>query len=222
MTWWAQRLWEINPAYLGAWVFWVIFSIVLHELAHGVAAIRCGDDTPIVTGHMTWNPLVHMGQTSLILFALCGLCWGMMPVNPSRFRGKYDDAYVAFAGPLVNLCLWVVCILASVIWLVYFKDVSNPLRENMFMFWTTGAMLNLLLFLFNLAPIPPLDGSRILANFSPPYERFLRTEAGAVASIIGAGVLFWFGGRYFQAQASDATSWTIVHGAALLRGAAPP
>ena len=68
------------------WVFWVIFSICLHELAHGWAAIWQGDRTPRETGHMTMNPMVHMGGASLIVFALVGIAWGLMPTDPSRYR----------------------------------------------------------------------------------------------------------------------------------------
>jgi hypothetical protein len=64
-----------------AWIFWVIFSICLHELAHGWAALWQGDHTPRRLGHMTMNPLVHMGGWSLIAFAIIGIAWGAMPVS---------------------------------------------------------------------------------------------------------------------------------------------
>jgi hypothetical protein len=82
--WGFAELWEMRPMLAVAWAVWVIASVCLHELSHGVAAIKLGDNTPIYTGHMTWNPLVHMGRMSLIMFALVGLAWGMMPVTPSR------------------------------------------------------------------------------------------------------------------------------------------
>src|SRR5262249_8984123 len=104
-NWWVAEIWNQSPVLLVSWIVWVIGSIVLHELAHGWAALWCGDRTPIETGHMTWNPLVHMGQMSLLMFALVGIAWGQMPVDPSRFRGRYDDAKVALAGPLMNLAL---------------------------------------------------------------------------------------------------------------------
>jgi hypothetical protein len=94
---------------------WVIGSIVLHELAHGWAAIRLGDTTPRDLGHMTWNPLVHMGGFSLVVFAVIGIAWGMMPVDPSRLRGRYGDALVALAGPAMNIVLAAV---SFAVWLV--------------------------------------------------------------------------------------------------------
>ena len=84
--WWMADLWQQNPMLLCSWVFWVILSICLHELGHGYAAIKCGDDTPRLSGHMTLNPIVHMGVPSLVMFAIVGIAWGMMPVDPSRFR----------------------------------------------------------------------------------------------------------------------------------------
>ena len=87
MSWWVHE--EFRAGGLVAvlsWAFWVIFSITLHELGHGWAAIRQGDDTPRRFGRMTLNPLVHMGVPSLVMFALIGIAWGAMPVEPSRFR----------------------------------------------------------------------------------------------------------------------------------------
>ncbi len=94
-----------DPVYYFSVVFCVTLSIVLHELGHGFAAIQQGDDTPIKTGHMTWNPLVHMGPMGLGLLCVVGIAFGVMPVNPRRFRDQYGDAFVAAAGPLVNAVL---------------------------------------------------------------------------------------------------------------------
>ena len=81
MGWWVTDALSVSPVLLISWVVWVIGSIVLHELAHGWAAISRGDRTPIERGHMTWNPLIHMGGMSLLVFAVVGIAWGMMPVN---------------------------------------------------------------------------------------------------------------------------------------------
>ena len=105
MQWWMHAVYDSGglAAVLG-WVFWVIFSICLHELAHGWAAIWQGDRTPRETGHMTMNPMVHMGGASLIVFALVGIAWGLMPTDPSRYRwGRRGRIAVAAAGPLMNL-----------------------------------------------------------------------------------------------------------------------
>ena len=80
---------KIDPFTYVSWVVTVVVSVVLHELGHGVAALRQGDDTPRTSGHMTLNPLVHMGGLSLFLLFVIGIAWGMMPVNPSRFRSRH-------------------------------------------------------------------------------------------------------------------------------------
>src|SRR6056297_3003392 len=96
--WWISDLLSnqsINgQVWVVSWAVWVILSICLHELAHGWTAIRLGDDTPVVTGHMTWNPIVHMGAFSLFVFAFIGIAWGQMPINPSKLRGRYAESVV--------------------------------------------------------------------------------------------------------------------------------
>lgn len=190
MGWWVADLLHSNPAMLVSWVVWVIGSIILHELAHGIAAIRCGDRTPIELGHMTWNPLVHMGQTSLIVFAVIGIAWGAMPVNPNRFRGKYDDAIVSFAGPLMNLILAALCIIVGALWIRFAGGLPQNLYDNFRVFWIAGAGLNIVLAAFNLLPIPPLDGSRILANFWRPYREFLQKPEAQVIALVAIVFIF--------------------------------
>jgi len=186
MGWWVSEAWNhhAGPIVLVSHVFWVIFSIVLHELGHGWAAIRQDDDTPIHTGHMTWNPVVHMGLFSLIAFLLLGIAWGAMPVDPSRFRSRHGDAIVAAAGPMVNLILAIVAILGLLAWHVAGSGVSEPFRTNLGIFLRMGAGLNIVLMLFNLVPVPPLDGSRILASFVPSYGRLWHSEQGAVIALV--------------------------------------
>ena len=98
-------------------VLTVVISIVLHELAHGWAALWQGDDTPRTSGHMTPDPLVHMGGMSLVALVLVGIAWGMMPVNPNHFRSRYGDALVAAAGPAMNMALALVSLTGLAMWL---------------------------------------------------------------------------------------------------------
>lgn len=185
------RVWVVS------WTVWVILSICLHELAHGWTAIRLGDDTPILTGHMTWNPLVHMGMTSLIVFLFIGIAWGAMPINPSRMRGRHAESIVAVAGPLMNLALAIVVLLLLVLWeplaqghLISTVTISEPLATNMRTFLYLGAMLNIVLMLFNLLPVPPLDGGRIAMDLIPSYGRMLESENGRWV-ILGVFILFF-------------------------------
>ncbi len=168
--------WVANYAEAGRYielvshVFWVIFSICLHELGHGWAALRQGDGTPRRLDRMNMNPLVHMGAPSLLVFAIVGIAWGMMPVDPSRFRsGRMGDVLVAAAGPAVNFALAIGCLILLVPW-VAFGPMDANVGENVATFLFIGAWLNLVLGLFNLLPAPPLDGSRILAGLFRPFE----------------------------------------------------
>ena len=197
-SWWVASVLDMpnGKVVLVSWVVLIIGSIVLHELAHGWAAISRGDRTPVELGHMTWNPLVHMGQMSLILFLLFGFAFGAMPVNPSRLRGKHAGAFVAAAGPAMNLVIAGVCILLGGIVLAFANQIGDPLAQNLFMFFRLGVMLNIALMIFNLIPVPPLDGSRILADFSPKYAQLWYGEnARWVASGLFV-IVFLFGGKY--------------------------
>lgn len=169
--WWIADLFQSGQyVRLVGWIFWVIFSICLHELAHGWAALRQGDETPRSMGHMTWNPLVHMGPMSLLIFAIVGIAWGLMPVTPSNFRdGRLGRAKVAAAGPAMNFGLAVVCIVFTAIFQVLAARAGNPApgaMDNLAEFFFVGSLLNIVLGIFNLIPAPPLDGSQIAAGLS--------------------------------------------------------
>lgn len=199
--WWVTNtLNSLGPAGLTSWIIWVIGSITLHELAHGWAALRRGDPTPEATGHMTLNPVVHMGMPSLIIFALAGIAWGAMPVDPTRMRGRYAEAFVAVAGPATNFLLALICILCAGVLAALEPTSGGPgpipeqMHKNLSLFFKLGAMLNLALGIFNLFPIPPLDGSRILSNFSRPYREFTMSQAGGFLSMVGFALAFFFAG----------------------------
>jgi Zn-dependent protease len=219
-NWWVADAWQQGPVVLVSWVVWVIGSIVLHELAHGWTAIRLGDRTPIETGHMTWNPLVHMGQMSLLMFALVGIAWGAMPVDRYRLRGRYGDAIVSFAGPAMNLLLFGIALMAAAVVAMNLRRLGDPLGDNLFQFFITGAYLNLALMIFNLLPVPPLDGSRILADLYPPFARLWSGQNAAVVSMIAFVAVFFFAGRVVFGFADQLTANAIVALVRLLRGSA--
>lgn len=196
MDWWVADLLRRDPAQLLSWVVWVIGSIVLHELAHGWAAIRCGDRTPIESGHMTWNPLVHMGKLSLLAFAVIGFASGLMPVNPSRFRRPGDRALVAAAGPAMNLALAIVSTLLAAVWIRYGGGAGDNMYRNVQVFFISGAYLNLVLMVLNLLPIPPLDGSTILSTLSPSVRALYAHPRGQAVALGLLIVLFLYGFRY--------------------------
>ncbi|MBC8203646.1 MAG: site-2 protease family protein [Planctomycetes bacterium] len=199
--WWVHDLWNAGRATeLVAWIFWVLASISLHELAHGWAAMWEGDDTPQKTGHMTANPVVHMGVPSIVVFMIIGIAWGMMPVNPYRFRhGKWGRIFVSAAGPLMNLVLAFLTLTAAGIISASMDQTETSVQIIVFLMM--GGFLNFVLFAFNLLPIPPLDGSTILANLFPAVARLYAKPQSAmiglflmlmlVMSNAGSAVFLW-------------------------------
>lgn len=209
MNWWVSAAYQNDPVLLGSWIIWVVGAITLHELGHGWMAIRCGDDYPIHSGHMTLNPLVHIPPMAWLMFALFGITWGQMPVNPSNFNGRYDEAKVAFAGPLVNILLFLLCATGHVLWVSYATGVGDPVYPNVETFLFVGAMLNCVLVIFNLLPIPPLDGAHILSNFSSRFARLWQSEQGAVFGLMIFAAIFFVGASKIWSVAREIT-WTML------------
>ena len=215
MTWWVHDLWMSGRGIeLVSWIFWVIASITLHELAHGWAAMWEGDDTPAATGHMTANPVVHMGIPSLIAFLVIGIAWGMMPVTPYRFRhGKWGRILVSFAGPAMNL-------LIAFVLLTIMGVIIKPLDEPtpLITFLMTGGFLNIILFALNMLPVPPLDGSNILGNLSTTIGAWYRHPQAQMAGLLLFFALTWsnmFSAAFVWANHISARYalfvWQIVH-----------
>ncbi len=206
------KLFSDNPAdrfYFFAVALTVVVSIVLHELAHGWAAIRLGDDTPIRTGRMTGNPLVHMGPWSLLALAIAGIAWGQMPIDPSRLRGKHAATKVALAGPGMNLVLAIVCLTAYAVWLRFGAEpVEGSVAANGQDLLLIAGMINLVLMCFNLMPFPPLDGSHVAADFSRGYRDFVSNPANSGALMIG----FFFAFAMSQPLIAVCTraAWTYI------------
>lgn len=231
MGWWVADIWQSpqqGPVWVVSWLVWVISSIVLHELAHGVVAIRYGDETPRYAGHMTWNPLVHMGGYSLLALAIFGIAWGAMPVDSSRLRGRHAEALVLAAGPATNLVLALVSLVLLILWepfaaghLISSITVGEPLASNLAVFFRLGAILNLILCLFNLLPVVPLDGGRILASYVDSYRRFVETEHGMWISFGGMLLFFWFAGGVIFPASRDVID-IMTNNAHALMGFAPP
>lgn len=154
----------------------LFFSIVLHEFAHGLAAYRLGDDTAYLSGRLTLNPLHHIDPIGTL--AVPAFCWlvGLplfgwakpVPINPLRMPSpRRDMGKVAFAGPAVNLLLAVLCVLVMKIFLVMQASFSLRTLEQLFNFLQYAMFINIFLAIFNLIPIPPLDGGRIVTALLP-------------------------------------------------------
>ena len=137
----------------------VIPAICLHEYFHAQVALWCGDPTAAMQGHLTLNPLKQMGLMSVIMFLMIGIAWGGVPVNPYNLtrRGRI---LTAIAGPTMNFVLFVLAILTYPLLAVY---TSVPPLLVTYIF--TVGVYNLILCIFNLLPVPGLDGWVILSQF---------------------------------------------------------
>lgn len=197
MTWWVHSAYESGGIVLVfSWAFWAIFSICLHELAHGWAAIANGDDTPRRAGHMTIDPLVHMGWMSLLFFAVAGIAWGLMPTDRSRYRNRrLGRVTVAAAGPAMNLALAAVTLALAAGWAWACETgriaPAAQTAENVERFLFIGGFLNLVLCAFNMLPVPPLDGSEVLSGLSPALDRFFSTPAVRMYGLLVVLFIFW-------------------------------
>ena len=140
------------------------------------------------------------------MFAAVGIAWGAMPVNPANFRGRYDDAKVAIAGPMMNLLLFCIALFSTAAVVVFHRQIGEPLATNLFTFTRAGAFLNLALMIFHLIPAPPLDGYRILADFIPAFRRLWESPNAPLVSMGIFLAVFWFGGPW----AFDTAMWVTA------------
>jgi Zn-dependent protease len=161
-----------------AWVVGLamgIYSIILHEIGHAAAADRLGDPTARLAGRLTLNPIVHIDPLSTFLIPLFTYVASQgsfilggarpVPVNPSALRGgPKARVLVSLAGPAVNLTLAILC--ALLCRLLSFG--SGFVNARIIQIVYAAGWLNVLLLVFNMIPIPPLDGSRVLRHFLPP------------------------------------------------------
>ena len=147
----------------------LILSVVVHEVSHGWAANYLGDPTARLSGRLSLNPMSHIDPIGsvlvplLLFFTNAGIMLGWakpVPVNPYNLRGKYGEAIVAAAGPLSNIFL-------AVVFGLLIRAGETLLPASFLHLAVSVVIINIVLAIFNLVPIPPLDGSKILFAFLP-------------------------------------------------------
>ena len=168
----------------------IFISLSVHEAAHGYAAYKLGDPTAHNLGRLTLNPIKHINPIGFVCMMLFGVGWANpVPVNSRYFKKpRRDMAITAAAGPLSNLLLSVIFALLLRLVLLYVELSFESMSETAFLLLSVlalilyyGILLNLSLMIFNLIPLPPLDGSRIAYIFMSPklyfgimkYERYI-------------------------------------------------
>ena len=157
----------------------VLLCLSVHETCHGLAALVLGDPTAKARHRLSLNPLRHIDWLSLAMMFVAGFSWAKpVPVNPNYFKKpKQGMAVTALAGPASNFLLALLAMLISR--LIYLYAPYNPVWQTVFDFCLyTVAPLSIGLGLFNLLPLPPLDGSKVLAMFLPDraYAVWMRYE----------------------------------------------
>lgn len=187
-----------------------IFSVVLHELAHGIVAYWLGDRTAKDAGRLTLNPIKHIDPymsilVPVVLFILKAPVFGgakPVPINYRNLKGKeWGMALVALAGPLTNLLIAFISFLIG-----YFSGIlrTNPESIGFFIFMEL-VYLNLGFLLFNLIPIPPLDGSRILYAIAPDSVRAFMSKMETYGVIIVYALILIFGNVFSSLMVSGMT-----------------
>jgi Zn-dependent protease len=188
-------------------LFAFLFSLVVHENAHGLAAEHFGDPTARALGRITMNPVPHLDPIGTVLLPLIAaitqvplLGWAKpVPVNSANLRNPVvHNAYVAAAGPVSNLLLALACAILLIGVQLFFKHVPGAVvtGERSLLFFNTlfftMIQVNCILALFNLIPIPPLDGHWILMRYLPPGPREALASVGQFGFVILI-VLLWTG-----------------------------
>lgn len=180
-----------------------IVAITLHELAHALTALWCGDDTAKQQGRITLNPIYHLDIFGTLMLVMAGFGWAKpVPVDVRNLKHpRWQIAAISAAGPLSNLLLAFICA-------AFLKHASSdflldPLR--------IGLLLNVMLFIFNLLPIPPLDGAGILQAFLPSRAARKMEDLMPYGVVILIALVFLPAGKNFLYTLLETTSTVILN-----------
>ena len=155
-----------------------IIAITFHEFAHAFAADKLGDDTPRMQGRLNLNPMTHIDPVGFMLLMFAGFGWGKpVQINPRNFnrnvRMDKGEALVSIAGPVMNFIIAIISaiILGAIYMFAPASFLMNTVGNIIFILLQELVIINIGLGVFNLIPLPPLDGSKIFINFMPYNTR---------------------------------------------------
>ena len=195
-----------------------LIAIVLHELAHGLASHLLGDPTPKESGRLSLNPIRHLDPIGLVCLIVFRFGWAKpVMVNPTYYKKpKLGMGFVALAGPLMNFLIMILSFVfmwgtIKIFGLEVFND--NSIGYILFNFFMYLAIINLGLGLFNLIPIPPLDGSKIIGTILPDesYEEYMGYQRYGMFFMMGLLLVFNLLESYGIASPLDKLMDTIFY-----------
>jgi Zn-dependent protease len=185
-----------NPIMFFAWVVSLVIAISVHEFAHALAATSLGDPTAKLQGRLTLNPLSHLDLWGTLLLLFAGFGWGKpVPFNPYNLKNqKLGPAIISLAGPFSNFILVVIF---SLILKFIYPLLGLNYDNALFYFLYTLIIINAILMVFNLIPIPPLDGSKLLYAILPDSMDNVKETLEKYGFVILI-ILVFFGGSIFN------------------------
>jgi Zn-dependent protease len=183
----------------------LIPALTLHEFSHAATANYFGDDTPRLAGRLTLNPLAHLDVVGSLMLLIAGFGWAKpVPINPYNLyrKSRWAVMWVSLAGPLSNLALAILAIIPIRLGLVPVEYSSNAFLPSLFTFLIQFMLINLTLAIFNLIPISPLDGEKVLEPFLPlsfgrtldrirPYGPLILLVLVFILPYVGIDIFSW-------------------------------
>lgn len=165
----------------------LLISVGLHEYAHAWTSYKLWDPTPVLQWRLTPNPLKHIDIVWLIsVFLIWFWWWRPVQINPTYYKNPTrDETLTAFAGPIMNLLLaWIwmliMMVYAKMIW-AGLQDMIMGQGDYVLMFWQLFIQLNIVLAVFNMIPLPPLDGFRLIKVLRKSWARFMEKNASIIS-----------------------------------------
>jgi Zn-dependent protease len=201
-------MFQLSPADLIARLIVLVIAFTIHEFSHAWTATQFGDDTPRMNGRLTLNPLAHLDPMGSLLLLVAGFGWAKpVPVNPYALNRSSSAAmmWVSLAGPFSNLIMAILAAIPFRLGLASVADGFAPAQgilPNFSQILVEFIAINLLLMLFNLLPLAPLDGEKIADFFLPPnmsralenirpYGPMILIVIAVVAPMLGVDIIGW-------------------------------